>query len=68
MATRNYLPTLIVLIKTLCRYFDRYRVAINAAVDASSLTSDQKAAFHVFLNSIDAACAIAQIAEVPEGL
>lgn len=56
MSLKTYLVGLTFIVKTLCHYYTRYSAQIITHVEASSISSEQKAIIVAFLGSAEAAC------------
>lgn len=50
--------TVAVLVVRSCRIYDKYAPSFNAFVDASSLTSDEKASVHACMAAIGVSCEV----------
>jgi len=56
MPARTYLVGLTFIIKTLCHYYVKYSAQIISHVEASGVSSAEKALIIAFLGSAEAAC------------
>ena len=53
---RTGLPTFVRICAQLCKLFDRYEMTINVAIDASTLTSENKQKAKDAIVAVDIAC------------
>lgn len=64
MSTRTGFQTFLRLSEKLCRLFGTFRGSITAAVNASTLSAEDKAKVLAIISTIDSACAALQLVTI----